>query len=777
MDVLAGLNAAQKQAVQIVDGPVLVLAGPGSGKTRVLTHRVAYLIQERGIVPHHILAVTFTNKAAREMRERLARLVGEERVQDLTMGTFHATCARFLRRDGERVGLDRGFAIYDDEDQLSLMKQIVKELNLNDKTYRPGTILGVIGKAKNDLIGPDQYVPPSYWHEAVKRAYQRYQQMLADNNAVDFDDLIMTTVRLLRENPDLLARYQERYRYLHVDEFQDTNIAQYILVRLLADKYQNLFCVGDEDQSIYGWRGADYRNVMRFREDFPSARLVLLEQNYRSTQTILQGAQSVIRKNRERHEKELWTENPAGIPISIYEAYNEEEEAQFVVNEIVRLTKSDYQLRDCAIFYRTNAQSRVLEDAFVRRGMPYKLVGAVRFYQRREVKDVIAYLRLIANPNDSIAFNRVLNVPARGIGRRTIDELARLTERMNKSPYAVLQTLREPAGDDHPKREGAANRPPSTGKTIPVSEKQPSAVVRPRSEPAFDSRSRKVLLAFADLLNELIVAQTDKDMTELFDLVVQKSGYEDYVRDGTQEGEDRWANIVELRKVAKQFSALPTELALTQFLEQVALVQDVDSYDENVDAPTLMTLHTAKGLEFRVVFMVGLEEGLFPHSRSFDDPAQMEEERRLCYVGITRAKERLYLLYAFRRSFYGSSEPGDPSRFLADIPRELIASERRQASAVRPRTEERRPDHLSRPANRAEPSRETPGASEPRVKNRPPAIENLQFAPGDKVMHPTFGQGVVISSKATGADEEVQVAFDGAGVKRLIARYANLTKR
>ncbi len=764
---------------------MLVLAGPGSGKTRVLTHRVAYLIQERGIAPHHILAVTFTNKAAREMRERLARLVGEERVQDLTMGTFHATCARFLRREGERVGLGHGFAIYDDEDQLSLMKQIVKELNLNDKTYRPGTILGVIGKAKNDLIGPDEYVPPSYWHEAVKRAYQRYQQVLADNNAVDFDDLIMATVRLLRENPDLLARYQERYRYLHVDEFQDTNIAQYVLMKLLADKYQNLFCVGDEDQSIYGWRGADYRNVMRFREDFPNARVVLLEQNYRSTQTILEGAQSVIRKNRTRHAKNLWTDNPAGIPISLYEAYNEEEEAQFVVNEIVRLTKKDYRPRDCAVFYRTNAQSRVLEDAFVRRGIPYKLVGAVRFYQRREVKDVIAYLRLVANPNDSVAFSRVLNVPARGIGRRTMDELARLGERTNKSPYAVLQSLRaEPAADNRP--QTADNR--RTDKTAAPENKRTSPVAGPRSPVAFDSRSRKVLLAFADLLDELILAQTEHDLTELFDLVVQKSGYEDYVRDGSQEGEDRWANIVELRKVAKQFSALPTDIALPQFLEQVALVQDVDSYDENVDAPTLMTLHTAKGLEFRVVFMVGMEEGLFPHSRSFEDPAQMEEERRLCYVGITRAKERLYLLYAFRRSFYGSSEPGDPSRFLADIPRELIASEHRQPSHdVRPRTEDRRPapdrgvndppsaDHRIDRTYRDTASRtDHPQSS---ILNPQSEIGTPEFSPGDKVKHPTFGEGVVISSKLTGADEEVQVAFDGVGVKRLIARYANLAKR
>jgi DNA helicase-2/ATP-dependent DNA helicase PcrA len=362
MDILSALNPAQRDAVRIVEGPVLVLAGPGSGKTRVLTHRVAYLIHDCRVAPHNILAVTFTNKAAHQMRERLTSLVGEANVQDLTIGTFHATCARFLRRDGERVGLARGFVIYDEDDQLSLMKQIHKELNLNDKMYRPGAVLGAIGKAKNELIGPDEYVPPSYWHEAVKRAYQRYQQLLAENNAVDFDDLLMATVRLFRENPGVLERYQNRYRYLHVDEFQDTNIAQYVLMKLLADKHRNLFCVGDEDQSIYGWRGADYRNVLRFREDFSGARVALLEQNYRSTQTILDVAQAVIRKNPTRHKKKLWTENPRGIPITLYEAYDEKEEAQFVADEIARLTRKNYRPRDCAVFYRTNAQSRSLEE-------------------------------------------------------------------------------------------------------------------------------------------------------------------------------------------------------------------------------------------------------------------------------------------------------------------------------------------------------------------------------------------------------------------------------
>lgn len=733
MDVLSALNPTQREAVKTVDGPVLVLAGPGSGKTRVLTHRVAYLIHGCRIAPHNILAVTFTNKAARQMRERLTSLVGAARVHDLTIGTFHATCARFLRRDGERVALGRGFVIYDEEDQQGLMKQILNELNLNDKMYRPGAVLGAIGKAKNELIGPDEYVPPSYWHEAVKRAYQRYQQLLAENNAVDFDDLLMATVRLFRENPGVLERYQNRYRYLHVDEFQDTNIAQYVLMKLLADKYRNLFCVGDEDQSIYGWRGADYRNVLRFREDFPGAHVALLEQNYRSTQTILDVAQAVIRKNPTRHKKKLWTENPRGIPITLHEAYNEEEEAQFVVDEIARLAHKNYRPRDCAVFYRTNAQSRSLEDAFVRRGMPYQLVGAVRFYQRREVKDLLAYLRLINNPNDSIAFNRVLNVPPRGIGKRTVDDLTRRAERLNASPYAVLEMLREESG----KAELAPD--------------------------AFDNRTRKVLLAFANLLDALRAAQPEKNLVELFDLILQETAYETFMRDGTAEGEDRWGNILELRQVIQKYVGTAPDLALVQFLEEVSLVADIDTLNETMDAPTLMTLHTAKGLEFPVVFIVGLEEGLFPHSRSFEDPAQMEEERRLCYVGITRAKERLYLLYAFRRAVYGNSEPSEPSRFLGDIPRDLVAGKSSQQHAAA----DRRPRDLQRG------SRKQPADS--RKQNI--AIRDSQFKAGDKVQHPSFGSGVVVSSKITDADEEVDVAFVGKGVKRLITRYAGLTKK
>ena len=774
MDILSALNPVQQEAVKIVDGPVLVLAGPGSGKTRVLTHRVAFLIHTQRIAPYNILAVTFTNKAAKEMRERLTKLVGEARVQDLTIGTFHATCARFLRRDGERVGLGRGFVIYDEDDQNALIKQILKEMNLEDKKYKPGAVLGAIGKAKNELIEPEQYVPESYWHEVVGRIYKRYQELLSANSAADFDDLLMATVRLFQDNPDVLSRYQERYRYLHVDEFQDTNIAQYVLMKLLAEKYQNLFCVGDEDQSVYGWRGADYRNVLRFSQDFPAAQVRLLEQNYRSTQTILDAAQSVIRKNQSRHDKELWTENPKGIPITTIEAYDQDEEAQFVVDEIARLKSQGFKPGECAVFYRTNFQSRVIEAAFTRRGMPYQLVGSLRFYQRREVKDILSYLRLAFNPNDSVAFNRVLNVPPRGIGKNTMDNLARWAEKLNVPQYVVLKMLREQGskGTEETRREGDRE-----SKSL-----SPSLAID-----AFDGRARKSLVAFVNLLDALIAAKSDRKLAELVDFVLEKTGYADYIQDGTTEGDDRWGNVIELQRATKKYTGAAAEETLPQFLEEVALVADIDTMQDGVNAPTLMTLHTAKGLEFRVVFIVGLEEGLFPHSRSLQDPAQMEEERRLCYVGITRAKERLYLLRTFRRTMYGNSEVSEPSRFLQDIPRKFTTNS--QPSTVDSRQKSSYDDRRSTVSRRwsrdedddnddddAKPSRsiisvQPTGAPKKEIETR------TAFRAGDKVHHATFGDGVVVSSKIVGVDEEVQIAFVGVGVKRLVAQYANLKKK
>jgi len=635
VDILAGLNPAQKEAVQLTEGPVLVLAGPGSGKTRVLTQRVAYLVQECGCEPYRIMAVTFTNKAAREMKERLHHLLSE-RLKQLTIGTFHAICARILRYEAHHLGLSSNFVIYDTADQLSLIRQAFKDLNLDDQIYQPQAILATISRAKSELIGPDEYRPQTYRQEVASRVYQRYQELLAANSALDFDDLLMSAVRLFREHEEVRSKYQRRYRFILVDEFQDTNMAQYEWLKLLSEEHRNLFVVGDEDQSIYRFRGADFRNIQRFRDDYPEARVILLEQNYRSTQTILDAAKSVIALNVHRTPKELYTHKGRGLPITVFEAYNEQEEGQYVVDEIQRLVAQGLcRLSDCAVMYRTNAQSRSIEDAFVWRGIPYKLVGATRFYERREIKDVLAYLRLIHNPSDNVSLTRIINVPPRGIGSKTIAQLETQAREMGGALYDALQGVKS-------------------------------------AESSLPSRARSALLGFTAMLEDLIAASKKLDLLALLDFVLSRTGYADYVQDGTEEGRDRWANIMELRTVAREYLELPAEMALTAFLEEVALVSDVDNLDEQVDAPILLTLHMAKGLEFPVVFIVGMEEGIFPHSRSMDDPDQLEEERRLCYVGITRAKERLYLVHAFRRTLFGQSELGQPSRFIRDIPAHLM---------------------------------------------------------------------------------------------------------
>ncbi|MGA9349163.1 MAG: UvrD-helicase domain-containing protein [Anaerolineae bacterium] len=721
MDILKDLNPAQREAVQAVEGPVLVLAGPGSGKTRVLTHRVAYLVRECGVDPYNVMAVTFTNKAAQEMKGRLHHLLGQ-RLQRLTIGTFHAICSRVLRREAKHLNVSSDFVIYDTSDQLGLVRQALKDLNLDEKMYRPQAILGTISKAKNELIGPQDFAPQTYWQEVAGRVYTRYQELLLANNAQDFDDLLMNAVHLFDRHPDVLAKYQQRYLHILVDEFQDTNTAQYVLVKRLAGKNGNLFAVGDEDQSIYAFRGADFRNVHRFRRDYPDARLVLLEQSYRSPQTILDVAKAVISHNIHRTPKEMRTEKGRGLPIVVHEAYNEQEEAQYAVDQIALLVaEGTCRPGDCAIMYRTNAQSRVLEDTFVRAGLPYKLVGATRFYARREIKDVLAYLRLVHNPYDSVSLARIINVPPRGIGPKTISALERWAEELRVPIHTALQMSGE-------ETEEAAARLPAY--------------------------ARNVLADFSDLLDELIAAREKLNVLELLDLILEKSDYSAYIRDGTEEGEDRWNNILELRTVAREYLDLPTGDSLTTFLEEVALVSDIDTFDETVNAPTLLTLHMAKGLEFPVVFIVGLEEGLFPHSRSFDDPDAMEEERRLCYVGITRAKERLYLVHAFRRTMYGESQVSVPSRFITDIPDHLIAGR----GEVALHEEERRYRWQV----------QWPVTSEPVVMTR--------FETGDRVRHRLFGEGIVIESKITGADEEVTVAFEGKGLKRLLASFAKLEK-
>jgi DNA helicase-2/ATP-dependent DNA helicase PcrA len=723
MDILAQLNPTQKEAAEAITGPVLILAGPGSGKTRVITHRIAYLIKVCGTSPRHILAVTFTNKAAREMETRLNHLAGGS-VKELTLGTFHAICARILRREGRAIGVDPGFVIYDQDDQLSLLKRAMKGIDLDPKQYPPATILSKISAAKSQMLTPQDYIQRAssdFKKKVVSPAYERYDQMLGQSNALDFDDLLLKAVQLFGSQPDILARYQERYRHIMVDEFQDTNLVQYELVKKLAHKHRNICVVGDPDQSIYSWRSADLRNILNFEKDYPEARVVLLEQSYRSTKTILETAAGIISTNEQRKPIALWTDNKPGEPVTVMEAYNEQEEGQVVVNEIEKLVeRGEASLSDCAIMYRTNAQSRALEEALLRYGTPYKLVAGTRFYERREVKDVIAYLRLMQNPQDSVSLLRIINVPQRGIGQRTLSQLAGWSNSRGLSQYEALRLL---ASSEH-------------GDELP-----------------FNARATRALTGFLRMMEGFIARSRQLNPAQLIELVTTGSGYREYIMNAP-DGEERWGNILELITVARQYSDLPPGDGLTAFLEGVALVSDVDSLDEAVAAVTLITLHQAKGLEFPVVFIVGMEEGILPHIRSFDDPSQMEEERRLCYVGVTRAKHRLYLVRAFRRSLMGGVTVNSPSRFLDDIPGHLVSGA------------DLRQGEESQLAARAYSWDEAPA----------PATDLPELKAGDRVRHSQFGKGMVVSCQPVNDDNEVVIAFQGTGIKKLLLSFARLEK-
>ena len=722
MDILAELNPEQRQAVEAIGGPVLILAGPGSGKTRVIAHRVAYLITVCGVNPHRIMAVTFTNKAAREMVDRLNHLVSGS-VADLTLGTFHAICARILRREGRAIGIDPRFVIYDQEDQISLLKRSIQEVGLDPKQYAPRAIQSAISAAKSHLLTPQDYIQHShsYFEEVVGRVYEHYQQLLTESSALDFDDLLMKVVQLFKISPEILSRYQSRYLHLLVDEFQDTNLVQYELIKQLGGKYRNICVVGDPDQSIYSWRFADLRNILSFEQDYPEAKLVLLEQNYRSTKMILETASHIISANQQRKPKELWTDNEPGELTTVVETYTEQEEAQFVVSEVERLVgEGGIKRGDCAIMYRTNAQSRVLEEAFVRYGVPYKLVAGTRFYERREIKDIIAYLRLIQNHYDSVSLLRIINVPGRGIGQQSLSQLSRWAKALGVPEYQALPLVTE-------------------AKTEP--------------QPPFSSRITRALTNFLNLIEEFVARSRELNLTDLLDLVVERSGYKEYIS-SQPDGEERWENILELRTVAQQYNDLKPPDGLAAFLEGVTLVSDVDGLDETVDAVTLITLHQAKGLEFPVVFIVGMEDGILPHFKSFDDPAQMEEERRLCYVGITRAKQRVYLVRAFRRSFRGSSTVNKPSRFLEDIPQHLVSG------AGLWQGEDSQITASVYSWNKA---------SAPRVITP-------ELKAGDHVHHAQFGDGVVVSCKPVKDDTEVRVVFDREGLKKLSLNFANLEK-
>jgi DNA helicase-2/ATP-dependent DNA helicase PcrA len=661
----------------------------------------------------------------------------------LTMGTFHATCVRILRRENAALEkYDNDFVIFDADDQRQLVTLVIRDLNLDDKKFAPNRMLNAISAAKNELVTAEEYVANNYITEITRRVYERYQKLLIVNNAMDFDDLLMNTVLLFDDRADILARYRQRYEHILVDEFQDTNMAQYELLQRLSGDRGNLFVVGDADQSIYKWRGADFRNIHRFRQQFPNAQMILLEQNYRSTQIILDAAKAIIRHNQDRVDKELFTEREGGVPISVFEAYNETEEAEAVVEHIERLARQGISPRNCAVMYRTNAQSRVLEEAFLRANMNYRLVNATRFYSRREIKDIIAYLRVVHNPADSISFTRMVNTPTRGIGRKTLEGLRTWASTLAKQPGEALHYLVSSEDVQHP----------------------------------FNSRSFKALAALGTRLKEWIEVKEAVSVSELMLLILDSIDYRAYVDIETDEGRDRWANIMELRGAALESE----EVSLAQFLEKVALVSDVDDLEEDPDVPTLLTLHAAKGLEFPVVFIIGLEEGMLPHSRSIDDAEELAEERRLFYVGLTRAKDQVFLSHAFRRTFFGLTEVSSPSRFLLEIPEDLLDGETagRRRHLAKQRASSWQWSSTKSPGVITG-GREDKDLPEPYswilpAKTGSPSLVESQYRTGQKVTHAKFGEGIVVESKITGIDEEVVVAFTDVGVKKLVASLAKL---
>jgi DNA helicase-2/ATP-dependent DNA helicase PcrA len=724
------LNVPQRQAVQHTDGPLLILAGAGSGKTRVITYRIGYLMRVRGVPAAQIMAVTFTNKAAEEMRQRLNLLLGGVALP-VWMSTFHAACARILRREATAVRLSPQFVIYDSTDQLTLIKQCLKELHIDAELYPPPSVLRRISTLKNELMDADTFVREAGdfgLDEAVARVYPLYQRHLRSNAAVDFDDLLMLTVQLFRRHPEILAHYQERLRYILVDEYQDTNMAQYHLLHLLAARYRNLCVVGDDDQSVYRFRGANVRNILNFERDYPDAAVVKLEQNYRSTATILEAAATVIAKNPGRKEKTLWTENDRGTPIGYFCAQDEVHEAEVICHNIAGLQQSDgLAYRDFAIFYRTNAQSRVLEDGLRRAHIPYQVVGGLKFYDRQEIKDTLAYLRLLVNPRDTLSLRRIINVPRRGIGQVTWARLEALAAERHLQGLEMLPAM--------------------------LTSNLVSKGARGKLETFY-----ALMQALRDDACHLSVADITRE-------VLTRSGYASQLEaEQTAEAQTRLENLGELVNAADEFDRHGTGEGLPAFLEQTALVSDQDSLDASHGAVVLMTLHTSKGLEFPVVFITGMENGLFPHSRSFDEQAQMEEERRLCYVGMTRAQKRLFLTGAARRRIYGVEQQHMPSLFLGDIPPPCIHDYSPQpvlATAPQPWAD----SGVVRP-----PVAQTPLATKER--GRQPA--STPYAVGTQVHHQHFGRGVVQKREGEGEQLKLTVIFRDYGVKKLLAQHAPL---
>ena len=758
--LLNGMNDRQAEAVQTTEGPLLIMAGAGSGKTRVLTHRIAYLIDEKMVNPWNILAITFTNKAAREMKERAATL--NPATQDCLIATFHSMCVRILRREADHIGYNRNFTIVDPGEQRTLMKRIIKNLNLDPKKWNERAILGTISNAKNDLIDEVAYanMAGDMYTEIVAKCYTAYQKELRQSEAMDFDDLIMLTLRLFDQNPDVLTYYQQRYQYIHVDEYQDTNHAQYQLVKLLASRFKNICVVGDADQSIYGWRGADMQNILDFEKDYPEAKVVLLEENYRSTKTILRAANEVIRNNRNRRPKNLWTQNEDGEEIVYYRANDEQDEALFVARTIDQLSREGYSHKDFAVLYRTNAQSRTVEEALLKANIPYTMVGGTKFYSRKEIRDVISYLNLIANPSDNISYERVVNEPKRGVGPGTVDKIR------NFAASQEISLL-----------DASANIMLS-----PVKGKAAQAVYE-----------------FANLILDLRDRLDDYSVTELVELVLKKTGYSAALAaQATLESQARIENIEEFLSVTKNFDENPDNPAdetgldkLSRFLNDLALIADTDDGDQESSEVTLMTLHAAKGLEFPVVFLVGMEENVFPLSRASEDEDELEEERRLAYVGITRAEKILYLTNANSRLLYGRTNYNQPTRFLREISSDLLDYQ----GLARPANSSFKVSYTNSDTSKfgqgmslaqALQERKRQAAPSSISTNSLPFGKNSQSQPskpevawaiGDIAHHKKWGDGTVLAVSGSGNSQELKINFPEVGLKKVLASIAPIEKK
>lgn len=731
---LSTLNEKQRQAVEKTKGPLLILAGAGSGKTRVLTHRIAHLIEDIGVYERNILAITFTNKAAKEMKERVESLIGSI-ASNMWISTFHSACVRILRRDIDKIDYTRDFVIYDTADQKTVIKQCLKELNVDDKAYPVKYVQSVIGDAKDKLLTPEKYSNLHYSDYKLKTLcdiYELYQKKLVSNNALDFDDLILKTIDLFERNPEVLDFYQRRFEYIMVDEYQDTNKAQYTLISKLSKVHRNLCVVGDDDQSIYKFRGADIRNILDFEKEFHDAEVIRLEQNYRSTKTILEAANNVIKENRGRKRKRLWTANDEGEKINYYKGQTERDEADFVVREIEKKAKYDKRkFMEFAVLYRTNAQSRVIEDSLMRNNIPYRMYGGLKFYDRKEIKDIIAYLRVIQNPIDDVSLVRVINTPKRGIGNKTIEKLRDLAEQRGEKLFNTMLDINEIGG--------------------------------------FSKRVTAGINSFLDVVTKYIVNKNELRVAEIIENVLNETGYlEELKNENTIEAQTRIENLGEFMSVAMEFENTSETNTLEEFLGNISLSSDLDNLQDDYNTVTLMTLHSAKGLEFPVVFMVGMEDGIFPGSRSMADDEELEEERRLCYVGITRAKEELYLTHASMRTLYGRTNVNPVSRFIDDIPQELVNMD----DIIGKQTNiDFGSSDLNTFANSHMISFKK--TKEEKIQKKPVSnVDSSEVRPGTKVQHKKFGSGTIISINGTGDKAELTIAFDKQGIKKLMLGFA-----